>query len=100
MQVRTDRENITVILSIITLTPVPLLTGTCRAMSGLVGGGGGGVNSKFSAPSVRGPNSKKIPTVFRRFSCENKTSQELFRDNGGLEVLSRPFSTLISQNIP
>ena len=41
MQVRTtERENTTVILSIITLTLAPLLTGTCRAMSGFGGGGG------------------------------------------------------------
>jgi hypothetical protein len=89
MQVRTtERENTTVILSIITLTPVTLLTGTCRAMSGWGGGGGKLENGPFAF-------------VFRRFSCENKTSQELFRDNnGGLEIYSRPFSTLISQNIP
>ena len=68
MQVRTtERENTIVILSIITLTPVPLLPGTCRVMSGLGergGGGGVGVNSKISASSFRGPHPKINSDVF------------------------------------
>ena len=70
MQVRTtERENTTVILSIITLTPVPLLTGTWGAMFGL----GGGVKLENFGPFLSGA---PLKNKFRRFSCENKTSQE------------------------
>jgi hypothetical protein len=52
-------------------------------------GGGGGKLEDFG-PFLSGAPLKKFPTFFRRFSCENKTSQEIFP-----KIISQ-----YSQNIP